>query len=347
MLTLALVAALWWQATRPIGAGAPASDAYIEARALIDNADPAQHARAETRLRDALAETPNHSASWSALATLMCQRALAPADKYPEAQRAAARALAIDADNVEAHLRLAEIAIAWERDWQRAESHLAAALDAAPGDAMVHHARASWHYLRGELARGEAAMLEGLAIDPLATVLHTDLVWYYTVSGEYQKALDQCALLARLDGAAASTTCALQPTLLMGRVGEAARIAATALDAAGVDVPEGPPASVLQAFWRRSLATVSQAARQTYVDPVLLARLHALLGEPAETLALLEEAVASRSPFAPYVHLFPEFRALHGRPEFVALMAQIGVPGRQVTQLREEADLRRSSSLAR
>lgn len=350
LLAVAGFALRWFSAEPPtlaLDESAPSS--YIEARALIDSYDPSQHERADALLRHAIAMTPERSNNWSALSTLLCQKQLAPADKYPEARQAATRALELDEHNVEARLRLATIAISWDRDWRLAEKHLQAALDHSPGNANVHHALAALHYLQGDLDLGEAAMLKGLTIDPLSTMLHTDLVWYYTASGEYEKALDQCALLARIDAAnAASAGCALQPNLLLGRTEEAARLAGRVLMEGGVTPRGTTPQHVLDEYWRRLLDSTTAASRQRYVDPVNLALVHAQLGHPAMALEWLEKAVATRSSFAPYIHLFPEFRGLHSQARFSDLLAQIGLPdepGRVLARLHEDTVLRRRSAL--
>ncbi len=317
-------------------------DRYIEARAMLDAGDAARYTEVIELLRSVVADSPDHADAWAALAKVYLYKNAAPDIALPKAKYAAERALAIDPEHVGALRHAAIVAVTWDRDWPSAEKYLRQALQLAPGDAKSYHAFAPLLYLQGDIAGGEAIMLKGLAIDPLSIILNADLVWYYTISGKYTEAIQVCELLSKVDPQShPANTCALHPKILMGRIDEAAAIIRTTIQSA----PDSEPldmvsdAEVLTRYWRAVLSALQNQQAAQYVDPVSFARMHAHLGDPDATLRALERAVEERSVFAPYIHLFPEFRGLHGQARFTALLAKIGLPmepGVMLARLRQQ-----------
>ena len=333
--TVAAVAALagaylWWDNTRHPSdkVSISALDRYVEAHALLDAGKRDEFLRARNMLQAVVTEAPDFADGWWALAKANLYLAKAPSEIFPPAKQAADRALAIDPDHVGALLEATTIAITWDRDWPAAESYVRRALSLAPDDARVYHSLSSLLYLRGDIQQGEETLLRGLAIDPLSVVMNADLAWYRTVSGDYDRAIETCDLIAQVNPPSQSAMfCALHPNLLRGRIDRAAAIARAMLGQNVTDnFDELSDHDTLTLFWNTTLQNTARAREQQYVDPVSVARVHAHLGDPGGTLVELENAVAERSMFAPYIHLFPEFRGLHGEPRFLTLLAKIGLP---------------------
>ncbi|MEM9056069.1 MAG: hypothetical protein AAGD86_01255 [Pseudomonadota bacterium] len=307
---------------------AAARDSYAEARALLDGG-AGDLERAERLLADAVAAAPHFADAWAATAELWLSRPLPTADTVPPAKRAALTALEHDPDHVEARLQLAQVAIAWDRNWGEAQQLLVDARELASDNPAVHQAIASLRFQQGRVGEAEAAMLMGVSLKPTSVVLNTDLAWHYTVSGKYERALATCGLLERLDAARApSSTCTLQPLLLSGDGEGAAAVARRVLERLTGHAPgeKLAPDTVLALFWRTTLDRLVDASEQRYVDPVHFARLHAQLGDDGSALDALALAVQQRSQLAPLIHVFPEFRALHDSRRFLDLLGDLGLP---------------------
>jgi len=259
---------------------------------------------------------------------LWSYKPLSPAEKLPQAKAAALRAIALDPGLIEARLQLVDYALSWDRDWPAAENHLQRALASAPGNAKVHQSHAAQLYLKGDFERGLKAMQRGLAIDPLSLVLNADLAWYYTVSGNYEQALKQCDLLLKIkpDNQNAQN-CPMQPYLMMGNIEAAAQNARMFLSNAGMPDEKIPnqDAGILLIYWETLRDFMLKSSESRYIDPVSIAQIYAQLGNPERALHWLEKAIEQHSGFAPYIHLFPEFRSLHQNPIFPALLRKTGL----------------------
>jgi len=103
----------------------------------------------------------------------------------------------------------------------------------------------------------------------------------------------------------------LRPLLGLGRLTEAASIARQIMTAGDHNVPAMTPTDTLAAFWTWRL--------QTGENPVGLAIAYARSGDVPTTLGALERAYAQRHRLLPFVHLYPEFRALLDHPRFRAI----------------------------
>ncbi len=308
---------------------------YIEARSLLDAGDPSHYDNVQSSLEELVRQAPAYADAWASLAKVRAYQPKQPSETLPASLDAVQQALALNPDHAGALRTAALLAVTWERDWAKAEQYLQRALTLAPGDPSVYHAYAPLLYLRGELVDGEAMLRRGLAIDPLSIVLNADLVWYQTVSGDYAGAIRTCELLQQIEGGA-QPNCGLRALLLAGEVEQAAALARDHLRAQLEGTSGGaahwaslsslPDDQLLSRYWQAARNGLAQAAQTQYVDPVNLARVYSQLGDPNATLEALEQAVEDRSMFAPYIHLFPEFRALHTLPRFTALLKPLGMP---------------------
>jgi hypothetical protein len=71
------------------------------------------------------------------------------------------------------------------------------------------------------------------------------------------------------------------------------------------------------------LVRLERAALERYVSPVLLAQVHAVLGDPARALDELDRAAGMKSVELPYLHLRAPFDALRDEPRFRALVSSV------------------------
>jgi hypothetical protein len=77
---------------------------------------------------------------------------------------------------------------------------------------------------------------------------------------------------------------------------------------------------------QKLLADLERLSRQKYVSSVDLALAHLGLGQTAQALGLLEQAVEERSPRAAFLGIEPHLDGLRSNTRFRRLMAKIGLP---------------------
>jgi TolB-like protein/tRNA A-37 threonylcarbamoyl transferase component Bud32/Tfp pilus assembly protein PilF len=77
---------------------------------------------------------------------------------------------------------------------------------------------------------------------------------------------------------------------------------------------------------RARLADLEASARERYVSPLELARLHAQLGDRAQAFALLSEALAERSPMLVLLKADRAWDRIRDDPRFARLVAAVGIP---------------------
>lgn len=85
-------------------------------------------------------------------------------------------------------------------------------------------------------------------------------------------------------------------------------------------------ADVRAAASRLQLARLEALARERYVSPLDLARLHALLGDRDAALAGLEAAESEGSPGLAFLRVDDAFRGIRDDPRFEALAARLALP---------------------
>ncbi|MFH1765252.1 MAG: tetratricopeptide repeat protein [Gemmatimonadota bacterium] len=89
-----------------------------------------------------------------------------PLDVYEQAKAAATRAYQLDPRSGEARASLGLISLLFELDWVRAERHLAAAVDLAPGYPSAHHWYSNFLVSVGRFDEAVAECEKALSLDP-------------------------------------------------------------------------------------------------------------------------------------------------------------------------------------
>jgi DNA-binding winged helix-turn-helix (wHTH) protein/TolB-like protein len=144
----------------------------------------------------AIAIDSNYGDAYAGLADcynmLVVYGRLQPKEGFPKAKEAATRALEIDESSAEAHTSMAFIKFRW--DWNRAatEREFQEAIKLKPAYAPAHQWYSSYLVAveRFDDAIAEAKRTEEL--EPLSFVASSHLGWIYYLSGQIDKAIEQC-----------------------------------------------------------------------------------------------------------------------------------------------------------
>lgn len=315
-----------------------ALDHYQRGRYLLVQAEPEHGRGAVTAFEQALAAAPDFAPAYVGLAQARIRglgndgeirRAL------PELRHLLEKALQLDPALADAHLELANLVFLYEWDFPSAERHFKAALASNPSHGLAH-----FHYSQFLLAMGrfDESMHEVRAyrtLDPFSYSYSVPSVaWIYNMMGAYPQALAELDKRMPLQKPSLVHLWSRQAILEnMGREAESFRAYLQVL--AEMDYGERELAAAERAFadsglsgfyrWlafeKRELRNIGQ-----YQAPLSLARYAVAAGEQERALEWLQQALQARQLELLWVAVDPKYAPLRGRPEFTALLREIGLP---------------------
>ncbi|MGE5177922.1 MAG: protein kinase domain-containing protein [Bacteroidota bacterium] len=271
---------------------------------------------------------PAHSGIADAYLTLANYDYVAPAEAYPRAEAAVARALSLDDALAEAYVSLGALRTDAHWDWPGAEAAFRRALALDPNGAAAHHWYGDLLSLTSRHAEALAEARRARELDPLSLIVSTSLGIHLFYARRYEEAVAQQRRTMELDPTFA-------PALRnLGGAYEQLERYDDAIDCyhrAHDLLPAELSATTLLAHAyaisgrteeaRRMLAELRQEERRRYVSRYRLAAIHLALGERAAALDLLEEALRARDRAMIWLNVSPRFDALRGEPRFRAIIA--------------------------
>jgi adenylate cyclase len=295
------------------------------------------HARTETDLlraleyfEEALEEDATYAPAYAGLAlTYAVLPAYSDMSVDEAAQRgseAAARALALDAQQAEAHAAIGQIAQALEWNLEAAEMAYRRALEFQPNYGTAHQWYAETLMIMGRLSEARQEIDRALAIDPLSVAARTTQAYLLTVSRDYEAARHAYdRVLAKSPGNDIARTGHLFLCLVADCQGDA-------LTAAGAAYPpeiarvvqdvvraDGNPELRDEAI--RNLETLDGA-----LPPGHLALLHAALRNDEGAIHRLEQAYEEGAdPNLPFYLVHPLLDPLRADPRVTAIVTGLGV----------------------
>jgi TolB-like protein/Tfp pilus assembly protein PilF len=308
-----------------------AHDAYLLGLARWNARTEEDLLRALDYFESAVEEDPGYA---SAHAGMALTYALLPA--YTEippdlaAERgveAAARALALDAQNAEAHAAIGQIAAGLEWNLDAAEMAYQRAIDFQPSYATAHQWYAEALVAMGRLAEAQAEIDQALDLDPLSVAAAATHAYLLSVRGETEGAVERYARL--LEG---------NPGYHLGHAGlvflcldadchdradAAARAAWDPAVAAGVRAVIEADREATPVARATAASALDAATGLTTMERALL---HAALGQRARAVTLVEEAYEEGEDPRLLLHLVhPLFDSVRRDPRFSAVTGALGV----------------------
>jgi TolB-like protein/DNA-binding winged helix-turn-helix (wHTH) protein/tetratricopeptide (TPR) repeat protein len=260
---------------------------------------------------------------------------LSPAETFPHAKEAVNQALALDDSLAEAHTSLAFVSVYYDRDWEKAEREFRRVIELNPNYANGHHWYAEFLSLVGRHEQAIAESERARELDPVSNIINTWVGSRYYFARQYDKAIEQYRNAVEMDPAFVPVHLVLgqtyeQKQMYQEAIAELQR-AVTLSGRSPVYV-----AALAHAYGvagRRtdaeaSIAELRNMSKQKYVSSVDLALAHLGLGEREEAMALLDQAVAERSPRVAFLGIEPHFDPLRADTRFQRLISRIGIPSR-------------------
>jgi len=327
--------------TRPGTANNDAFEAYLRGRAYGGRPNEADLRRAIDLYQGAVALDPSFADAWAGLAgayrLLPIGADLPPADTFPEARKAAERALQLDPSNAEAHEVLGTVAFWYEWDYPKAERLLSRAVMLQPSSVSGHRFLA---HLLSNIGRHDEALVairRAQQLDPTSLPAQALEGQFLFMARHYDESLAQLNHTIGLDSRFVNAhMMRLYPLIALKHYDEAIRGSDTIerLLSANPNVPHFWPLT-LRAFTlgrmgrtaeaEAALASLRQSARERYVprfDQALV--LHAL-GREDEALEQLRLAVDNRDWFVTFIGVDSKWDELRQVPAFRAQAARVNL----------------------
>jgi serine/threonine-protein kinase len=284
----------------------------------------------------AIALDPKYALAYAGLAdahNLMASYSAKPlATPFLRAKATALKALRLDDGLAEAHVALAAVKLWREFDLPDAERGFRRAIELNPGYATAHLWLAL--YLAGIEDMDEALSEIKLAheLDPLSRVINLNLARVFYFARLYDESIEQCR-----------KTIEMYPDYLIahrrlgiaygekGMFEEAETEFRKALALSGNDTETMSAMGYAYAAAgrmedaRNTLDRINEVAKEAYVSPYSMARIHVGLGEIDLAFEWLEKTYQERHGILTYLKVEAAFDRLRPDPRFVDLLRRIGL----------------------
>jgi TolB-like protein/class 3 adenylate cyclase len=177
-------------------------DLYLQGLYFANRSDEQSLRRALGLFEQALAKDPSSSRAWTGLARVwetLADAYIKPLDAYPQAKRAAAKAIALDERNAEAHCWLGYAISVLDWDLDGYEREVKRALEIDPNSEPAHRNAAILLMMKGDNARAAAEGEKAMRLDPLSSDAIVWALWPYANLGRLDDVLALTKRLNELD----------------------------------------------------------------------------------------------------------------------------------------------------
>ncbi len=314
-----------------------AHDAYLKGRFYWNERTESSLHRSLEYFQLAVERDPGYARGYAGLADsynlLADYGALAPADALPKAQAAARKALELDDSLAEAHASLGWSSMVYEWDWAAAEREFQRALQLDPHYAPAHQWRAYLLRVSGRPAEALAEAQRAAELEPSSLIIRSIVGWHHYLSRQYEPALRQFQTTLDMDPNFARVHSYLGWTHLQQQKYD---LAITELEKSR-ELSGSSPARLAELGHayavagrrpqaQKVLTELAAVSRRRYVEPDLIALIHAALGDQDQAFRWLEKAYAERSVKLVLLKVDPRMDPLRSDPRFQDLAKRIGLP---------------------
>ncbi|MBC7896906.1 MAG: tetratricopeptide repeat protein, partial [Cytophagaceae bacterium] len=310
-----------------------AYDQYLQGRYAWNKRNPTALREGLACFQRAIEADPDFAPAWAGLADshalLASSNVSLPSIEYPEARKAALRAIELDPSLADGHASLGLIRLNYDWDWQGAERELLTAIELNPSYSTARQWYSGYLSSMGRFDEAIAMAQQGAAVDPysLPAIIRVGIAYSY--AGQHEHAV------AHLERARS-----MEPTFLhahswlansyreLGRHDDAVRIAeeayASSQHAAAF---RGLLASVYRGAGRvdEARAIIHELSHGSDAHPFFMALLHLFIDELDTAYEWLDRGVQERSDMMHTLRTNPFFRPAWGDPRFGAIVRRVGL----------------------
>lgn len=253
-----------------------------------------------------------------------------PRDAIPIAETAIQNALKIDSSLAEAHTTLGAIRFFYDLDWKAAGEEFRRAIALNPGYATAHHWYGLYLGWTGHSAEARSELLRAQELDPLSSIISTNLAATFALSHQFERAIEQLQRTIEFDSGFWLAYWDLgADELALGRYSEGITHLQKAVDSSG-----GSAGAVAMLGYAYGVAGQRQKAEQTlqqlrniarngYVSPAQFAIVEFGLGRVDQAFVRLQEAYDERSGILVSLKTDPLFDRWRSDPRFVDLLRRL------------------------
>jgi TolB-like protein len=322
-----------------------AYDLYLQGRHRWGTRDVDSVREAIRYYEQAIAHDSSFALAWAGLADAwgvlpFYDRTVTGSVAYPQALRAAQRALALAPDMAEANAARGIIATEYEADPAAGERYLLRAIELNPNYEPAHAWLCETLAIQGRDEAALPACRRAVTLNPLGPIANLLVAVPLAGLGRYEEALAQVRRTLAFE--ADITLARLMEAGLLLRLGRT-DTAAASLEALAVG--EGAPGSALRTVVRAypgtdpspaAIEAVRDLEQNTGSGLFFVAALYSWAGSTADAVRVVETAAADRNPWIGLAAVFGEYDGLREDPRFTEILRTLGLPNGN-TSYRERA----------
>jgi serine/threonine-protein kinase len=255
-----------------------------------------------------------------------------PAEWRPKAAEAAIRALQIDAGLAEAHATLGYVRH-YDWEWDTAERSFRRAIELNPSYALARIWYANLLSGRSRVDEALAQVTAAAELDPLSSVIGTNVGWVFINARRYDDAISALAPVVRRDpGYVQAHTRLSAAYSFSGRHEQALEEAVTAnrlaqnSAATRASLAQALALAGRRADAERLLEELLADRKQHYVPTGAIGNIYTALRREDEALRWLAQSHSERTNNNAYLAVEPVYDVLRAHPRFQALVAATGLP---------------------
>jgi TolB-like protein/DNA-binding winged helix-turn-helix (wHTH) protein len=311
-----------------------AYEAYLRALSQDTTIDGTQ--RSAAYFNRAIERKPNYAEAYAGLANaeimLGHMLAVAPQEAFPAAQRAAARAIALDETLAGAHAAAADVKFLYEWDFPSAEREFQRALLLNPNSVWARAGYADFLMAMGRPEEAIAQRKRNEQIDPLSTFAVGAVAWELYWAGRYDEAIEQVQRVlvvspTSYNGHLCLGLCLEQKRDFARAIEELQKAVDLSNDRMWIGfVAHARAVSGDKAGARKILAELERESQRIYVSPWWPAIVYPDLGEKDKAFFWLEKAYEGREHDLVFSKVWPMFDSLRSDPRYRDLMRRVGLP---------------------
>jgi len=254
-----------------------------------------------------------------------------PAECFPKAKAAIAKALELDPDLPQAHTVAGMIAATYDWDWATAEREFNRALELDPNLADAHY-RYAWTFLSplGRHDQAIAEMKKAMELEPLSLIQGANYAAVLMYARRYDGAIDQAQKTLQLDpNFFGAKTWLCHSLIADGKYADALAIAEPTLNSENPFLSDAALAYAGTGQREKALAIVDhwkEAEKRRYVMNYLVAMSDAALGDKDSAFAELDKAYQNHDWFLQRLKVDPLADPLRDDPRFDAMVKRLNFP---------------------
>lgn len=314
-----------------------AYESYLRGEYFLNRFTADSINKAADYFQQAIEKDPNYAPAFVKLAG--CYQILANMNvipkkaAYAKANPLVARALELDPQFAAAHAVQGWRLLFYELDFAAAAPEFKRAVELNPNGVEGHEGMGSYYATIGQMQESVQELQRARELDPLASIVNSDLCQKLFFARRYDDALAQCKANIELDPNAPRTFWFVGDVYTAkGMDSEAVASYLQALQLAGAPpsmiaaAKTGTADSGLRGFWKSLVQFVPENVANRNLEPYDAAGVYAHAGDNDKALFWLEKAVEARCYGITYLGVNPLFDPLHSDPRFVSLLNRIGLP---------------------